>query len=52
MADLQLPVERFALEHPAVVVAGVAEGSLASGRGEAADAGGIELPLARPGPAT
>ena len=51
MADLQLPVERFALQHPAVVVAGVAEGRLASGRGEAADAGSVELALAGPGPA-
>lgn len=51
MAGLQLPVERFALQHPAVVVAGVAEGRLAAGRGEAADAGGIELALAAAGAA-
>ena len=51
MAGLQLPVERFALQHPAVVIAGVAEGRLAAGRGETADAGGIELALAGAGAA-
>lgn len=52
MAGLQLPVERFALQHPAVVVGGMAEGHRAAGGGKAANPGGVELTLTGPGPAT
>ncbi len=51
VAGLQLLIEGFPLQDPAVVVGGVAEGCCAAGGGEAADAGGIERALAGPGSA-